>query len=99
MCLSSPLCLSDCDHSDLTSQSPSQTTRAMWGGSNVGATSVGMGAFIKSVNEQRRSSVNDSGGKGKAKGASHASPDIMGKYLCNHAYLSSVCYHDGGIDF
>ena len=47
----------------------------------MGATSVGMGAFIKSVNEQRRSSVNDSGGKGKAKSASHASTDVVGTYL------------------
>ena len=60
---------------------PSQTTRAMWGGSNVGATSVGMNAFIKSVNDQRRSSVNDSGTKGmKGKSASHASPDVTGTY-------------------
>jgi hypothetical protein len=44
----------------------------MWGGSSAGATSVGMGAFIKSVNEQRRSnSISDMGrGKGRGKGRS-----------------------------
>lgn len=36
----------------------------MWGGSSAGATSVSMGAFIKSVNDQRRSSVGGVSGKG-----------------------------------
>ena len=41
-----------------------KVTRVMWGSSSAGATSVSMGAFIKSVNDQRRSSVGGVSGKG-----------------------------------